>query len=304
MEQKELSGVLVINKHAGVTSHDMVGRLRRVFGQKRIGHAGTLDPMATGVLVLLLGRAAKASEFAMCHNKRYRAVMRLGITTDTEDTSGKILTETNKIPDAAAVCQACAVFRGKIMQTPPMYSALKVDGKKLYELARSGVEIERRPREIEIFSLECTPTASPVEYLLDICCSSGTYVRTLCSDIGHALGCGAAMAGLVRTKSGDFDISDSHTLEEIEALGREGASELLVPVERLFSSLPAVTLEPFYENLMKNGCEIYLKKIGINLPLGSQARVFGASGNFVALAEVREYPDGRALKALRLFEIG
>ena len=180
----EPNGVLIVNKPEGITSHDVVGRIRKLYGTRKVGHTGTLDPLATGVLVILLGRAAKAAEYLVADRKTYRARLTLGLTTDTEDITGKILTESKDIPSAEAVASACEKFKGKIKQIPPMYSALKVDGKKLYDLAREGIEVERKARDIEIFRLDCAPTDKENEYELLVECSSGTYIRTLCADIG------------------------------------------------------------------------------------------------------------------------
>ena len=167
-ETHEPDGVLIVNKHAGVTSHDIVNRVRRLYGTKKVGHTGTLDPMATGVLVVLIGRAAKASEYLSCDRKRYLATLRLGLTTDTEDTTGAVLTICDRIPDFDALCAVLPEFRGKIPQIPPMYSALKVGGRKLVDLARQGITVERQAREIEIVALTAAPTDSPADFRLDV----------------------------------------------------------------------------------------------------------------------------------------
>ncbi len=299
----EISGVLVINKHGGVTSHDIVNKIRRLFGTKRVGHTGTLDPMATGVLVILVGRAAKAAEYLVCDEKSYLATLKLGITTDTEDTTGRIITTSDELPSAQKVTEACRVFVGKIKQIPPMYSALKVGGKKLCDIARAGGEIEREAREIEIFSLECAPTDSATDYLLDVRCSSGTYIRTLCADIGKKLGCGGVMAALERTEAGGFDISGAHTVEQLEKMSADEREALLIPTERLFESLPKVTLTEFYEKLCRNGCEIYLKKIRKELDVSQRVSLYGSDGTFFAIGEVREYESGRAIKTVKMFDV-
>lgn len=300
----EISGVLIVNKHLGVTSHDVVGKIRRLFGTKRVGHTGTLDPMASGVLVILVGRAAKAAEYLVCEGKRYRATLRLGLTTDTEDTTGQILTQTDTLPEADAVMETCRAFIGPIQQIPPMYSALKVDGKKLCDLARQGVEVERKPRAVTVYSLTCTPTDAPSDYRLEVHCSSGTYIRTLCADIGKALGCGGVMASLERTQTDRFSIDHAHTVAELEEMTEEERLACLIPTESLFASLPAVTLPAFYEKLCRSGCEIYQKKIRTSLPTGQRVRLCAANGSFFALGEVRDYPDGSAIKALKLFDLG
>lgn len=298
----EPSGVLIINKSAGMTSHDIVNRIRRLYSTKRVGHTGTLDPMATGVLVVLIGRAAKAAEYLCADSKEYVAAMRLGITTDTEDTTGKILTESDTIPTRDDVITAAQGFVGNIMQTPPMYSALKVDGQKLYDLARRGVEIERKPRPITIHSISCVPTENEREYTLCVSCSSGTYIRTLCADIGASLGCGAAMASLCRTRTGDFSTDSAHTLEELEALDADARLALLIPTESLFASLPEVSLPAFYEKLSRSGCEIYQSKIKTAFAIGTRVRLCGANG-FYALGEVKEYENGSAIKSIKMFDI-
>ena len=300
----EISGVLIVNKHLGVTSHDVVGKIRRLFGTKRVGHTGTLDPMASGVLVILVGRAAKAAEYLVCEGKCYRATLRLGLTTDTEDTTGQILTQSNARPEADAVMETCRAFTGPIQQIPPMYSALKVDGKKLCDLARQGVEVERKPRAVTVYSLTCTPTDAPSDYRLEVHCSSGTYIRTLCADIGKALGCGGVMASLERTQTDRFSIDHAHTVSELEEMTEEERLACLIPTESLFASLPAVTLPAFYEKLCRSGCEIYQKKIRTSLPTGQRVRLCAANGSFFALGEVRDYPDGSAIKALKLFDLG
>ncbi|MBQ9132745.1 MAG: tRNA pseudouridine(55) synthase TruB [Clostridia bacterium] len=304
MEQ-ELSGVLIVNKHAGVTSHDIVNRIRRLYGTKRVGHTGTLDPMATGVLVVLIGRAAKASEYLCTDSKSYRARLRLGLTTDSEDTTGNVLTTCMQIPGNDEVQAVLPRFCGKIQQTPPMYSALKVNGKKLVDLARQGITVERQAREIEIFSLTATPTQTPTDYILNVTCSGGTYIRTLCADIGAALGCGGAMAELERTETGGFPLEKAYSLEALEAMSPEEHNSLLIPTEALFQTLPALPLPPFFEKLCRSGCEIYLKKLNPkhHLDLGQRVRLCRGDGTFFALGEVGEYEDGIAVKAIKTFEL-
>ena len=297
---QEPSGVLIVNKPAGITSHDVVGKVRRLYSTRRVGHTGTLDPMATGVLVVLIGRAAKACEYLAADAKRYEATLRLGLTTDSEDVTGNVLTTSEAIPSNNDFYAVLPQFRGKIQQIPPMYSALKVGGKKLVDLARQGVVIERQPREIEIFALEARPTDTPSDYILDVRCSGGTYIRTLCADIGAALGCGGVMASLHRTETGGFSIENAHTLSQIEEMTPAERLGLLIPTEALFASLSPVKLPAFYEKLCRSGCEIYLKKIG-NPPLTAmqRVRILDQNGVFVALGEVREYENGLAVKAIK-----
>ena len=301
--QSEPCGVLIVHKHAGVTSHDIVNKVRRLYGTRRVGHTGTLDPMATGVLVVLIGRAAKAGEYLASDRKRYRATLRLGLTTDTEDTTGTTLTTCDVLPSPDAFRAVLPQFRGKIQQIPPMYSALKVGGKKLVDLARQGVVVERSAREIEIFDLTAEPTDTPAEYCLDVACSGGTYIRTLCADIGAALGCGGAMASLERTETGGFTLEQAYTVEELEQYSPEQRLSLLIPTESLFASHPTVSLSAFYERLCRSGCEIYQKKIGTELPTGTRVRICNRDGVFFALGEVREYEEGSAIKAIKTFSL-
>ncbi len=294
-------GILLVDKPAGMTSHDVVFRVRRLFGTKKVGHTGTLDPMATGVLVVLLGRAAKASEYVSHDEKVYEAILRLGLTTDTEDTTGAVLTETAALPTAEAVEAILPQFRGNILQVPPMYSALKVGGRKLYELARAGEVVEREARPVCIRELTGAATDTPSDYRLRVRCSGGTYIRTLCADIGAALGCGGAMAALRRVEAGGFPIADCHTLDELEAMEMPARLSCLSPVEGLFSDLPAVRLPDFFRTLCRNGCEIYQRKLGTDLPVGTRVRLCDAQGVFFALGEVQEFDEGSAIKAIKIF---
>lgn len=302
MQNKEPSGVLIINKHAGVTSHDIVNKIRRLYSTSRVGHTGTLDPMATGVLVALVGRAAKAAEYLVSDTKGYRATLKLGITSDTEDTTGNILSVSDNIPSADEVKRVCENFVGKQKQIPPMYSALKVGGQKLCDLARRGVSVEREARDIEIFSITLSPTDANDLFALDVSCSSGTYIRTLCADIGAALGCGGAMASLERTEVGGFTIDRAISIAELEEASVEERLAKLIPTEALFSDLPKVTLPAFYEKLCRSGCEIYQKKISCSHEIGARVRLYGEKG-FFALGEVREYPEGTAIKSIKTFEL-
>ena len=301
--QVEPSGILLINKHAGATSHDIVYKVRRALHTRRVGHTGTLDPMATGVLVVLVGRAAKACEYVSHDRKVYKATLRLGLTTDTEDTTGTVLTKSDALPLPEEVKDVCERFVGKIKQIPPMYSALKVDGQKLCDLARKGTTVEREAREIEVFSLSCEPTDTESDYILSVDCSGGTYIRTLCADIGAALGCGGAMATLERVQTGGFGLDECITTAELEQLDDEARLARLLPVEVLFSTLPAVHLSDFYKRLCRNGCEIYQSKIHTSFAIGTRIRICDAEGHFFALGEVREYQSGSAIAMIKLFEL-
>ena len=305
---KEPSGVLVVNKPTGITSHDVVSIVRRLYGTKRVGHTGTLDPMASGVLVVLVGRAAKATEYISSASKKYRAVMRLGLTTDTEDVTGETLTTCENIPDSESVKAVSAGFVGEIMQVPPMYSALKVGGKKLVDLARQGISVEREARPITVHSLTVERTGSAHDYILDVHCSGGTYIRTLCADIGARLGCGGAMAALERTSACGFDISEAYDLEALKEKRYDELLSLLLPTETLFADLEAVKLSEFYEKLFRGGCEIYQKKVATDHEIGKRVRIMGKRG-FFALGEVIppekcKTPElGSAIKSIKIFDL-
>ena len=301
MSESAVGGIVLVNKHAGVTSNDVVQKLRRLYGTRQIGHTGTLDPMATGVLPVLIGRAVKASEFITAENKRYTAEMRLGIETDTEDTTGTVLRECSEIPDEAAVLSACASFVGEIGQVPPMYSALKVGGRKLVDLAREGITVERQARSVTIHRLTAQRITDDT-YRLDVRCSKGTYIRTLCADIGKKLGCGAAMSALTRTESGPFSLTDAVTVAQLEEMQPDGRAALLLPLEEYFLELPAVVLPEFYARLARNGCEIYQSKIRTALSDGALVRLYRAD-EFFALGRVAEYPAGSAVKAVKIFAL-
>ena len=299
----ELSGVLLVNKHKGVTSHDIVFKIRKLYGTKKVGHTGTLDPLATGVLPVLIGRSAKAAEYLLSENKKYIAEIKLGIVTDTEDITGNILEKSDTLPTENDFFEACKAFVGKIKQVPPMYSALKVNGQKLVDLARRGIEIERQAREITIFSI-IPETIDEKEglYRIEVDCSKGTYIRTLCADIGKRLGCGATMTELQRTKSGDFELKNAYTIYELEKMSKEERESLLLPPEELFLEAPSVSFSEFYTRLFKSGCEIYQKKIGTHFDVGTFLRVY-ENGEFLALAEVKEFDSGTAIKSIKFFKI-
>lgn len=296
-----MDGVIILNKGDGLTSQAAVNRVKRLLGVQKAGHTGTLDPMATGVLPILIGRGVKASEFMLTADKHYAATLRLGITTDTEDTSGITLTESNDIPDEEAVLRAIRSFVGEYMQTPPMYSALKIGGKKLCDLAREGVTVEREARRVEIFDIEAK-RLSDREYSMNVHCSKGTYIRTLCADIGAVLGCGGAMSSLQRTTASGFTLADSHTIEELEEMTPEERAEAVFPIEHIFRSERAVKLRGFFARLAHSGLEIYLKKIGETAECGELIRLHDELG-FFALGEVREYENGLAIKPIRQFEL-
>lgn len=294
------SGVLLVDKPAGMTSHDVVSQIRRLYGIKKAGHTGTLDPAATGLLVVLLGTATKAAEYIPSDDKKYEAGLTLGIETDTQDITGRILARSNVMPSEKEVIDAVSGFSGEQEQIPPMFSALKVNGRKLYEIARKGEEVERRPRTITVYSISAARITDS-EYSLSVHCSKGTYIRTICSDIGGKLGTGAVMSSLRRTGCGSFSINDALTLDVIKDMTQEEKCRQLIPVEDLFRDLPAVELPDFYERLCRCGAEIYCSRIGCSLGAGEKVRILGRNG-FFALGEVREYEEGLAVKNIKNFD--
>jgi len=290
-------GILLLDKPEDLTSHSAVSRVRRLFSTREVGHTGTLDPMATGLLVVLVGRAVKASEYFVDGDKRYRAKMRLGLTSDTQDIWGELTDTGAKIPTESGVLACAERFVGDIMQIPPMYSALKRDGQKLVDLARSGVTVEREPRAVRVHSMTAEKL-SENEYSLDVCCSKGTYIRTLCADIGEKLGCGAVMSELRRTEACNFSLDDAVTLDALEKLSEDERYARLIPVERAFSHYSSVKLPDFYATLAKSGNEIYLRKIGESLDVGARVLLFDKNG-FFAFGEVRAFAEGLAIKPIK-----
>lgn len=294
------NGILIVNKDAQMTSHDVVNKIRRLYSTRRVGHTGTLDPMATGVLIVLIGRAAKATEFITAGKKLYTAALKLGITTDTEDTTGTVLSTSDSIPCEKDVVNAAESFIGDIEQIPPMYSALKIGGRKLVDLARKGIEVERPSRPVTIYQISVTPTEDSSVYILDVECSGGTYIRTLCADIGKALGCGGAMASLERRRNSGFNIENSYTIADIENMSEQDRGNLLLPIEMMFSDLPKIELPAFFAHLASCGAEIYQHKIKTDLPLGRRVRL-SDNGHFFAIGEVQSFEDGSAIKPIKQF---
>ena len=273
-----MTGILLIDKSEDWTSHDVVAKLRRLLGERRIGHAGTLDPMATGLLTIFVGRATRAVSFAEAQEKTYIARLRLGITTDTQDITGRVLTTAAADMSAVDLEAVLSRFLGEIQQVPPMYSAIKVDGQRLYKLARQGVEVERKARPVKIHRIAVLGQTEG-NFELEIVCSKGTYIRTLCHDIGAALGCGGTMSALRRTKVGAFSVADAYTTAEVEAT--ENRSGLLQPLDILFAAYPALTVGSAQERGVRNGQTVALADGNPGL-----VRVYGQSGVFLALGEV------------------
>lgn len=274
-------GILIVDKPAGWTSQDVVSKLRGVLHEKRIGHGGTLDPMATGVLPVFVGRATRAVEFFEAAHKEYVAHLRLGVTTDTQDTAGNVLKKSENIPSQGEISAILSSFMGEIGQIPPMYSAIKIGGKKLYELARQGKEVERKERKIRIFDLTLGEKLENGDYPLTVFCSKGTYVRTLCHDIGEKLGCGACMSSLRRTKAGMYDLSMATPLDEIAS--SPNPESLLLPVDSMFLHLPAFTLNRKQETACRHGNPIQNWHECDGL-----CRIYGEDGTFLMLGNARE----------------
>jgi len=299
-KMSELSGLVIVNKEEGITSQGVVNRVKRIFGVSKAGHTGTLDPMATGVLPVLIGRGVKASEFMLTSNKHYGATLLLGITTDTEDLTGTVLTESEVKLGEAEVLRAIEGFVGEIMQIPPMYSALKVGGKKLCDLARKGEVVEREPRPVTVYSIDAH-RINDREYYLDVVCSKGTYIRTLCADIGKALGVGGAMKTLTRLSASGYSIDEAKTLSELENMSEDERLKTVYPTEAVFKKYELVTLSDFFARLARSGQEIYLHKIKKDLKLGDVVRIADSNG-FFAVGEVKEFDNGLlAIKPIRQF---
>ena len=294
------SGILVMNKPQGFTSFDVIGKLRGILKMKKLGHTGTLDPMATGVLPVLVGTAARACDILPDESKAYRAAFQLGTVTDTQDSSGNVL-ETH--PFDVSESELLAVlpqFTGEIQQIPPMYSAVQINGKRLYELARAGKEIERPARQVTVQSLTLEAFDSQSgRGTLVIACGKGTYVRTILHDIGGVLGCGCMMTALERTAACGFTLNDAHTFDEVQQAADAGSVEsLVIPTDRLFLSLPSVTLNETQTRLYRNGVLLSVSRLG-HLPEGTRFRIYSAEQSFLGLADAdREHNCLRIYKNL------
>lgn len=285
-------GMINVYKEKGYTSHDVVAKLRGILKMKKIGHTGTLDPDAQGVLPVCLGKGTKLCDMLTDQNKVYETVMLLGITTDTQDISGKILHETKELKlEEAGVRDAVSGFIGEYSQLPPMYSAVKINGKKLYELAREGIEVERKPRIVKIFEIQILEVSLP-RVRMKISCSKGTYIRTLCHDIGQKLAVGACMEQLTRVKAGAFEIENSLTLERIEQLRDCGSlEEYIIPVEKMFEQYPAVTVKKEFEKRVLNGNSFSENHI--------EEKIMGKTGN---KEKVRVYDAGHIFVGIYSYE--
>lgn len=275
-----MNGILLIDKEPDWTSNDVVAKLKGILHERRIGHSGTLDPMATGLLVVFVGRATRAVEFAENHDKRYIAGLRLGIATDTQDTTGTIQEEKPVTVTRGELEKALENFQGEIEQLPPMYSAIKHNGQRLYDIARKGGQVERKPRKIKIRSISVIGEQEG-DYLLDLRCSKGTYVRTICHDLGQLLGCGGCMSSLRRIEAGSFRVESALTLGQVQHWADEGrAEELLLPVDSLFTQAKKCTATPAMEKKLRCG-----NAVRTTITDG-EYRVYAESGEFLLLGRV------------------
>ena len=298
-----MDGIINIYKEADYTSHDVIARMRGILKTRKLGHTGTLDPDAVGVLPVCIGRATKACDMLTDRSKVYEAVLRLGVTTDTEDMSGQVLTENPVDVTEEQVREAVAHFVGDYEQIPPMYSAIKVEGRKLYELAREGKVIERKPRPVTIFELDIIKIELPLIYLR-VSCSKGTYIRSLCRDIGEKLGCGGCMEHLTRTRVGEFVIENAITLSQLEDLMREErVEEYIKPVDRLFLEYPKVKVGNKSEHaLLTNGNPLAARKLKIDDKYrvdGQWLRLYDLDDRFVALYKYET--EKRRIMPLKMF---
>lgn len=286
------NGILVIDKSAGWTSQDVAAKLRGVFHERRVGHGGTLDPMATGVLPVFIGRATRAAEFLESAEKEYVAGLRLGVVTDTQDTSGTVLETNSACVTRAQLEAALRQFLGPIEQIPPMYSAIKINGQKLYELARRGQEVARRPRSITIHALELLE-GEGADWTVRVRCSKGTYVRTLCHDLGRALGCGGCMSSLRRTRAGSFTLAQAVTMQQVlDFAAGQDPQQLLMPVDAVFAAHPPLIVTLGQAVKLKNGAQVK----DWQFQPGTY-RVYAEDGEFLLLGRV----EGGVLTTIKSF---
>lgn len=283
------SGIINVYKEKGFTSFDVVAKLRGILKTKKIGHTGTLDPDAEGVLPVCIGRATKVCDILTDKDKVYEAVMLLGVETDTQDTSGEVLKELPVEVSEEAIKEAILSFVGEYAQVPPMYSALKVNGKKLYELAREGKTVERKARNVQIFSIEILEIDLP-RVRMSVHCSKGTYIRTLCHDVGQKLGCGGCMDKLLRTKVGVFELADTLKLAEIDALAREGLVEdRIISVDELFEDYTKVWMKQEFDVVVHNGNRVKKRMFEEKLSSNTERlRVYDSKGEFIGIYEYSE----------------
>ena len=291
-----MTGIILLDKPEGITSFGAVARIRRICSEKKCGHTGTLDPMATGVLTVMLGGGTRFIELLPSHDKAYTATFRLGTVTDTLDITGKVLETREVSVTAEQVREKIKDFVGEISQLPPMYSAVSVDGQRLYDLARQGIEVERTPRNVTVFSIDMlSENEQTGEYEISVECSSGTYIRTLISDLGEALGCGAVMTKLRRTKANGFGIENAITLEQLEAASENGTlDEIVIPVEKALGDYPMIKVTAAQAKRFRNGGELDLQRLKYQRMLG-YFRIYDPEDNFIGLGEIGE-GDSLAVK--------
>ena len=294
-----MNGIINVLKPPGMTSFDVVAYLRKLLQIKKIGHTGTLDPGTAGVLPLCIGNATKAIEYFTDKGKEYRAELTLGVSTDTQDSTGRVIRTSDILPEREQILETINSFIGKQMQVPPMYSAVSIDGVRLYKLARNGVEVERPPREIKIYSIDILSIIQNKKVIFDVKCSKGTYVRTLCADIGEKLGCGGHMSFLLRTAAGNFKLQDAVTLEEIKRKAEENRiEEILIPTDSALNQFGYVKLNNEDQKKLINGAYVPIR---YNMIDDELVRVYDSSGNFIALAEVNSRYGNKFLKSKKLF---
>ena len=291
-----MTGIILLDKPEGITSFGAVARIRRICSEKKCGHTGTLDPMATGVLTVMLGGGTRFIELLPSHDKAYTATFRLGTVTDTLDITGKVLETREVNVTAEQVREKIKDFVGEISQLPPMYSAVSVDGQRLYDLARQGIEVERTPRNVTVFSIDMlSENEQTGEYEISVECSSGTYIRTLISDLGEALGCGAVMTKLRRTKANGFGIENAVTLEQLEAAAENGTlDEIVISVEKALENYPMIKVTAAQAKRFRNGGELDLQRLKYQRMLG-YFRIYDPEDNFIGLGEIGE-GDSLAVK--------
>ncbi|HCC06698.1 MAG TPA: tRNA pseudouridine(55) synthase TruB [Clostridiales bacterium] len=298
----EINGIINIYKEKGYTSHDLVMKVRKILWTKKVGHAGTLDPDAEGVMTVCIGKATKVIEYMVEKDKEYVATVKLGVTTDTQDITGKVITEC-EVPhlDKPHLLEVMNAFMGEYMQMPPMFSAIKINGKKLYELAREGKEIERETRKVYIREIELTKIVSYDEFEIRVVCSKGTYIRTLCHDIGQVLSCGACMKTLLRKRVGRFSLADCIKLEDLS--NDKLLSEKLINIEDIFEKYEKIYVDELGEKTLLNGAKINLKNIRNNaiIETSNFYRVYDTTEKFIALYKCIEEEDEKLLKVEKMF---
>lgn len=281
-----INGIVIVDKEKGYTSHDVVNVIRRIFSTRKVGHTGTLDPDATGVLPVCIGKATKVCDMLTFSDKEYEAKVRLGLVTDTQDISGEVIETKEVSVSEEELLRAIDAHTGETEQIPPMYSALKINGQKLCDLARKGIEVERKPRKITVYEAEMSGFDG-TDFILRVKCSKGTYIRTLCHDIGQYLGCGAVMTELRRTQSSVFSVAQAHTLDELKTLAEKDAlSSVLIPIDAVFEDYPSLVISEAVKRKVCNGAIA-----SVDAEVGTY-RVYDKDKNFLCIAGVRKNADG------------